>query len=99
VWSVPWWALTEPFFMALSCRGLSVRLDDCMDERVCVARPKVERLSVEMEREAVGLLAALLADAVRKDDAVPRPVPSADTHPSNMRSNSSSNTSSIPSSN
>jgi hypothetical protein len=78
----------------LSCRGLSVRLDDCMDDRVCVARPKVERLSKEMEREAVGLLAALLADAVRRGDAGPVGIPSADTS-----SNPPSNSSSIPSSN
>lgn len=52
-----------------------------------------------MEREAIDLLVALLADAVRRDDVAPRPVPSADTPPSNMPSNSSSNTSSVPSSN
>lgn len=33
---------------------------------VCVARPRVQRLSVEMEREATMLLAGLLADAVKK---------------------------------
>jgi hypothetical protein len=49
---------------------------------------------MEMEREAVGLLAALLADAVRRGDAVPRQAPSADTHPSNSSSVPSSITSS-----
>lgn len=37
-----------------------------MDDFVCVARPRVQRLSVEMEREATLLLAGLLADAVKK---------------------------------
>jgi hypothetical protein len=74
--------------------AVSVRLDDCMDDRVRVARPRVERLSVALEREAVDLLAVLLADAVRRSDAVPRLMPSA-----NSSSNPSSNMPSITSSN
>ena len=54
---------------------------------------------MEMEREAVGLLAALLADAVRRGNAVPCPVPSADTPPSNSPSIPSSITPSNSSSN
>lgn len=37
-----------------------------MDDFVYIARPRVQRLSVEMEREATMLLAGLLADAVKK---------------------------------
>lgn len=37
-----------------------------MDEPIVVARPRVKRLSVQQEREAVRLLAALLADAARQ---------------------------------
>jgi hypothetical protein len=61
-----------------------------MNDRVCVARPRIERLFKEMEREAVGLLAALLADAVRRGDAGFVGMPSADT-PSNPSSIPSSN--------
>jgi hypothetical protein len=73
---------------------VSVRLDDYMDNRVCVARPKIERLSAGMEQEAVTLLAVLIADAAQKDDAQPGGIPAA-----NSLSNSSSNTPSITSSN
>jgi hypothetical protein len=65
-----------------------------MDDCVRVARPEIERLSAGMEREAVGLLAALLADAMRKGDSRPEWMPSADSP-----SNSPSNTASISSSN
>lgn len=37
-----------------------------MDDFVCVARPRVQRLSAEMKREATLLLAGLLADAAKK---------------------------------
>jgi hypothetical protein len=65
-----------------------------MDDRVRIARPKIEQLSAGMEREAVELLAALLADAVRKGDSRPEGM-----LPANSPSNSSSNTTSISSSN
>ena len=74
-------------------RVVSARLADCMDDYVRVARPRVERLSVEMEREAVSLLAVLLADAVRKGDEMSAVMGPADT-PSISSSNSSSVTSS-----
>jgi hypothetical protein len=44
-----------------------------MDNRVCVARPKIERLSAGQEQEAV----TLLADAAHKDDAQPGGIPAA----------------------
>lgn len=49
------------------------RLKEVMDERVRVdegvrlARPRVQRLSEEMEREATALLAGLLRHAARED--------------------------------
>jgi hypothetical protein len=36
------------------------------DEGVCLARPRVQRLSAAMEHEATALLAALLADAAKR---------------------------------
>ncbi len=49
-----------------------------VDDGVRLARPRVQRLSVDMEREASGLLAALLADAAKRggsDEGVPIGVP------------------------
>jgi hypothetical protein len=80
------------FLLRQRCRRVrvfpsgSMTMDDC----VRVARPKIERLSAGMEREAVGLLAALLADAVRKGYSRPERMPSANS-PSNTPSISSSN--------
>lgn len=49
------------------CRkGLSPAQENMNEDFVRVARPRVQRLSVEMEREATMLLAGLLADAVKK---------------------------------
>jgi hypothetical protein len=42
-----------------------------MDDGVRVARPRVQRLSVEMEREAIRLLAGLLADAAKPGVVMP----------------------------
>lgn len=36
-----------------------------MEERICLAAPRVQRMSVETEREAIELLAVLLADAAK----------------------------------
>jgi len=40
-----------------------------MDEPIVVARPRVKRVSVQQEREAVRLLAALLTEATKKQAA------------------------------
>jgi hypothetical protein len=45
-----------------------------MDEPIVVARPRVERLSGQQEREAVRLLAALLADAAKQQAAANPPL-------------------------
>jgi hypothetical protein len=45
-----------------------------MDEPIVVARPRVKRLSVQQEREAVRLLAALLTDAAKQQAAVEPPL-------------------------
>lgn len=45
-----------------------------MDEPIVVARPRVKRLSVLQEREAVRLLAALLADAAGQQAAAKPPL-------------------------
>jgi len=45
-----------------------------MDEPIVVARPRVKRLSVRQEREAVRLLAALLADAAKRQAAEKPPL-------------------------
>jgi hypothetical protein len=46
--------------------GLSLAPENMDEDFVRVARPRVQRLSAEMEREATMLLAGLLADAVKK---------------------------------
>jgi hypothetical protein len=43
----------------------------CADDRVRLARPRVEPLPATLEREATALLAKLLADAVRDRETVP----------------------------
>lgn len=45
-----------------------------MDEPIVVARPRVKRLSVQQEREAVRLLAALLTDAAKQQAAAKPPL-------------------------
>jgi hypothetical protein len=45
-----------------------------MDEPIVVARPRVKRMSVQQEREAVRLLAALLTDAVKLEAAAKPPL-------------------------
>lgn len=44
-----------------------------VEEGVRLARPKTQRLSAAMEREATALLARLLADAARDRETVPCP--------------------------
>ena len=44
-----------------------------MDEPFRVARPRVKRLSVQQEREAVRLLASLLADAAKRQPLAKAP--------------------------
>jgi hypothetical protein len=45
-----------------------------MDEPIVVARPRIKRLSVQQEREAVRLLAALLTDAAKQQAAAKAPI-------------------------
>ena len=45
-----------------------------MDEQFRVARPRVKRLTVQQEREAVRLLASLLADAAKQHPVAKPPV-------------------------
>jgi hypothetical protein len=42
-----------------------------MDERICLAAPRVQRMSVETEHEAIELLAGLLADAAKAGVVIP----------------------------
>jgi hypothetical protein len=42
-----------------------------MDECICLAAPRVQRMSVETEREAIELLAGLLADAAKRGIVMP----------------------------
>ena len=46
--------------------GFSPAQENMNEDFVWVARPRVQRLTAEMEREATMLLAGLLADAVKK---------------------------------
>lgn len=50
--------------------GLSPAPENMDEDFVRVVRPRVQRLSAEMEREATMLLAGLLADAVKKKRVV-----------------------------
>jgi hypothetical protein len=58
----------------LRCTGSARRLKEVMHERVRadegvrLARPRVQRLSAAMERQATALLAALLADAAKRHE-------------------------------
>lgn len=42
-----------------------------MNDCICLAAPRVQRMSVETEREAIELLAGLLADAAKAGVVIP----------------------------